>query len=297
MRWIVLLLILTACPPAILSPRGQQDPFAFSADTVDAADKIVIFIPGALSSIQVFTQTQDWARAGYARVYYRYPGLDGMQTDHHIAPAVAARNVADFANRYPDKDIVLVGYSTGGLIALEAAPQISAGRPVKVLGLSPAVEHAGGIQTIGRGARDFWRAATETRSVDKSNIWKRYWAGLLFGPDALTAPAQQPELNARIAEGEQVAVSLDLEMAVAHMAALPFWRLPDDLDLTGIDVAFFIGLNDPVFSTPQTMRFARSIGGARVYGYVGQGHLLFFTRPRVFRDMLAHAEGRDPTAQ
>ena len=295
MRWLLILLLCAGCSPALLATRGAQDPMLFNAARVDSADKIAIFIPGALSSIDVFVNTKAWEDAGYGRVFYRYPGLDGMDTDHHVSIDVAARTIADFTARYPGKPITLVGYSTGGLIALQAAPQSARTHPVRVAAMSTAVEHGGGVSTIARGGRDVMRSVMATGSVRKADVWKRFWAGLLFGPAALDDPAAQPELDRKIAQGAKIEVRLDPSIVVAHMLGLPGWTVPDDLDLTGIPTAFFVGLNDPVFSTAQTMQFARRLGGdITVYGYPGQGHLLFFTRPDAFDDVLDFAEGRDP---
>ncbi|MEY1554769.1 alpha/beta fold hydrolase [Yoonia sp. R2331] len=288
------LLTLAACGYVPTAKSGADDPLLFDAGEVARADKIAVFIPGALSSIDVFEGSRFWEDAGYARAFYRYPGLDGMAIDHHVDPATAAARITAFANRYPDKDIALVGYSTGGLIALEAAADMTKGRRVHVAAMSTAVEYGGGVSTIARGARDILRAVVATKSVRKADIWKRYWSGLLFGPDALDNPQLAAPLAQKIAEGEKIYVKLNPQIAIAHALALPGWELPSDLDLTGVDTAFFIGLNDPVFSTAQTTAFAAQIGGVPVYGYPGQGHLLFFTRPDVFRDMLQFAEGEDP---
>ncbi len=291
---LIAALALTACGYIPVAKTGADDPLLFEAAAVERADKIAVFIPGALSSIDVFEGTRNWQEAGYARAFYRYPGLDGMAIDHHVDPSTAAARIAAFANRYPDKDIALVGYSTGGLIALEAAADITKGRTVHVAAMSTAVEYGGGIGTAARGARDIVRAAVATKSLRKADIWKRYWSGLLFGPDALDDPALAAPLAQKITEGEKIYVKLDPQIALAHALALPGWELPRDLDLTGVTTAFFVGLNDPVFSIRQTTTFAAQIGGVPVYGYPGQGHLLFFTRPDVYRDMLQFAQGEDP---
>lgn len=291
---IMACLALTACGYVPFAKEGAVDPLQFTAQEVATRDKIAVFIPGALSSVEVFEGAAHWEDAGYARVLYRYPGLDGMPIDHHVDPPTAAAHIAAFANRYPDKDITLVGYSTGGLIALEAAADITKGRKVHVAAMSTAVEYGGGVSTIARGARDVVRAVVATKSVRKADVWKRYWSGLLFGPDALNDPALAAPLAQKITEGEKIYVKLDPQIALAHALALPGWELPDDLDLTGVETAFFVGMNDPVFSIRQTTTFASQIGGVPVYGYPGQGHLLFFTRPDVFDDMLQFAQGRDP---
>ena len=292
MRWLVMIVFLAGCSPALLRTSGAENPLVYDAGAIDRAEKVAIFIPGALSSIQVFAGSRAWREAGYARAFYRYPGLDGLPVDHRLDPKTAAREVAAFANTLGDKQVVLVGYSTGALIALEAAPQIDPVHRVRIAAMSPAVEHAGGARTILRGAGDVVRAVAATRSLSKRKVWPRFWAGLLFGPEALADPEPSDELKTAVVEGAKVNTPLDTKIALAHVLALPGWRLPDDLDLTGIPVAFFIGLNDPVFSTRQTTDFSRKIGGVPILGYPGQGHLLFFTRPDVFADMLDFAEGR-----
>ncbi|SEN36477.1 Pimeloyl-ACP methyl ester carboxylesterase [Loktanella fryxellensis] len=292
MRWLIVLVFLAGCSPALLRTSGATDPMITSAARLAEADKVVIFIPGALSSVMVFKATEAWEEAGYARAFYRYPGLDGLPVDHRLDPATAARDVAAFANEMEGKTVTLVGYSTGALIALEAAPQIDPARQVRIAAMSPAVEHGGGPRTLIRGAGDALQAVRATGSLDKNKLWPRFWAGLLFGPEALEDPVPSPELLAAIAEGAKVGAPLDTQIAFSHMLSLPGWTLPQNLDLSGIPVAFFIGLNDPVFSTRQTTDFSRKLGGVPILGYPGQGHLLFLTRPDVFTDMLDFAEGR-----
>lgn len=291
---LILFLFVASCGYVPTDKMGADDPLIYDRSRIESADKIALFIPGALSSVNIFDASVGWEDAGYARAFYRYPGLDGMAVDHYIDPPTAAAHVAQFANRYPDKDIVMVGYSTGGLIALEAAPQITKGRAVRIAAMSTAVENGGAPSTIIRGARDVLRAINGTQSLRRADVWKWYWSGLLYGPEAVTDPDQAAAVADMVAKGEKIYVKLDPQIALAHMLALPGWELPNNLDLSDVEVAFFVGLNDPVFSTEQTSAFARRIGGVKIYGYPGQGHLLFFTRPDVFDHMLKFADGRDP---
>ena len=103
--------------------------------------------------------------------------------------------------------------------------------------------------------------------------------------------ACRPSRIARRRRSAIEAADLDAERDVSNH--LYQGDLPDDLDLTGIPVAFFVGFNDRVFSLSQTRNFSRKIGGVTIYGYPEQGHLLFFTRPDVFEDMRAFVEGRE----
>ena len=297
MRHLIPFLFLLACAPVPLATRGAEDPLVYDSAAVESAGKLAILIPGALTSVEIFAATAAWEDHGFARASYRYPGLDDLPVDHRVAPEAAAARIAAFANRYPDKPVTLVGYSTGGPIALLAASQIEGDRPVRVAAMSTAVDYGGGVETFLRGLGDVLRAIDATGSIDRAAVWKRFWSGLLYGPDAFDDPSFATRLADKVAEGEDIYVELNIRMALAHTLSLPAWRLPDDLDLDGVDIAFFIGLRDPVFATGQTLRFARRFDGATVYGYPDDGHLLFFTRPDVFRDIRTFAEGQAVTTR
>lgn len=288
---------LMACTDIPRTTRGAVEPLQFKAAELARAQKIAVFIPGALSSIDVFTETDAWEDAGYARVYYRYPGLDGMPLDHRIDQAAAASHIADFLSHYPGRDIALVGYSTGGPIALMAADRIEGAGSIRVAALSTGVDYAGGLATLLRGGGDVIRAVVQAGSLERMDVWKEFWAGLLYGRDAFRDPAFEDRLDEKIAEGEKIVVELNREIALTHTLNLPTWRLPPDLNLDGVPVAFFIGLRDPVFATWQTQAFARQVGDVTIYGYPDEGHLIFFTRPAVFDDILAWVEGAEPRSR
>lgn len=288
---LLFVLVLGGCLGIPVSDQSTQDPLVYDAAKLVRAEKIAIFIPGVLSSVNIFEDTAFWEDAGYARVFYRYPGLDDLALDHRLTPEAAAARVAAFANRHPDKRIALVGYSTGGPVALIAAPQIENPGRLHIAAMSTAVEYGGGVPTALRGLRDIIRAIAATGSLSRGPVWERFWAGLLYGPDAFDDPAFADRLARDIAEGEKIYVKLDPVLALSHTLALPNWELPDDLDLGEIPVAFFVGLNDQVFSTAQTLAFADQVGDVPVFGYPEQGHLLFFTRPDVYRDILRFVEG------
>lgn len=285
------LLVLAACGVP-LTTQGSENPLVYDASEVARADTIAVFIPGALSSVDIFKETKDWVEHGYARALYRYPGFDNLKADHIVSPTKVAEVVAEFANTHPNKDIALVGYSTGGTIALLAAPQITEGRDVKIAVMSTAVEFGGGLPTLWRGLVDIGRAMVATGSLERQVVWKRFWSGLLYGPEALDDPAFADRVERDVKEGEKIIVNLDPSVALAHTIGLPTFVLPRDLDLGDVPVGFFVGLNDRVFTTAQTQRFSRKIDDVMIYGYPDQGHLLFFTQPEVFDDMRAFLEGR-----
>ncbi|WP_375229744.1 alpha/beta fold hydrolase [Roseobacter sp. S98] len=265
----------------------EQGHLLFDADAVAAAGKVAVLVPGAHAAVSIFDPAEAWTREGYALVRYRFPGLDGRPVHPALDIAEAAREIADFAIRYPGKELRLLGYSTGGAIVLDAAALIVG--DLRVALMSSAVERGGGLQTGLRGAVDVAGAALRARSVDVRRVWLEYYRTLLFGRADRENPAATRYIDDRLDE----IVMPDEGKPRAHTDDLRRWTLPDP---TGFDAAanshLFVGLEDPVFSLAQTQALAQKLGGVAITGYPGHGHLLFLTEPRVFDDVLDFFEDR-----
>jgi pimeloyl-ACP methyl ester carboxylesterase len=287
MRYLAMLsiLLLAACARQTPSFTGAESPLIYDAGAVARADRIAVLIPGALASVKIFAPARAWEDQGYALVYYRFPGLDGLPLDHALGIENAAQQIADFASRYPDKSFRLLGYSTGGPIAILAAERM--GGDVKVAAMSSAVERAGGLQTFVQGGLDVVAAVLAAGSLQQDKIWKSYYRTLLFGRKGLRNPDRVSEADDIVGGDDRHIAPPGVDMSRAHAADLRHWRLDDGPRLAPERLRFFVGLEDSVFSTGQTQRFARQFGGAKIMGYPEQGHLLFLTRPDVFDDVLA----------
>lgn len=274
---------LTACTQdAGFTP--QTSPILHDPAETARADTIAIMIPGALASVGLFEPTRVWRDRGYALAYYRFPGYDDLPFDHAVGIEDAARRIAAFAQAYPAKRIRLLGYSTGGTIALRTAAHLS-GRDVRVAAIAPAPENGGGLRTTIRTGRDLVTAAARARSLDREKIWAEYYRILLFGRDALREPVRAAEAD-RIARRELPGIDVPgRDLVRAHSADLRAWKLPPDPALPEGTARIFVGLGDPIFSTTQTARLAAEMGRVPITGYSGQGHLLFLTKPRVFEDI------------
>ncbi len=263
----------------------------FDPEEVTAAKKIAVLFPGALAEVSIFDAADKWRDEGYALVRYRFPGLDGRPLHPPLNIAEAAEEVATFLRRYPGKTVRLLGYSTGGAIALTTAALV--GGDLRVALMSCAVEAGGGIQTGLRGALDIAVAATRAGSLSRRAIWLEYYKTLLFGRHGRGSP----QAVALIKERLDRIVMPEGDLPRAHTDDLRRWRLPDARRLPPAPkVRLFVGLEDPVFSLDQSRAMAARLGGAAVTGYAGQGHLLFLTEPGVFDDILAFFEDRDPPA-
>lgn len=282
------LLLLAACGQP-LPPRspGGESPLAFDAADTAAADRITVLIPGVLASVDIFGPSANWA--GHGVVRYRLPGMDGLALDHALDIETAARTIADFAARYPDKPLNLVGYSAGAAIALSAAARIE--RPLTVAAISPSPGRAGGAATFLRGTRDMAAAAIRARSLSRRAIWEEYWKTLLFGRRNRLDPAFSQRIADLDAAHEGRITEPRPELVRAHSAALRHWTPPDRTRLSHVRIGFFVGLEDPVFSLRQTDGLRRKTGGGRIFGYRDDGHLLLLTRPGLFEHVRRFLDG------
>lgn len=288
---LLVCLLIVGCAPYDDPPQDLPDPILHRPEDVARADRLVIFVPGSLTSVVMYDAADGWSGGGFAAAYYRYPGLDGMPVTPLDIDGSAAQ-IAAFANRYPDKDVALVGYSSGAAIAILAAAQIQGDRVVPVAAISPAVERGGGMPTLARGASDIVRSAARAQSLDPLDVWVEYWQILLRGREAPPLPAFRERVleTARIHRGDRDLGPPDPRLARSHARHLSRWELPGDLDLEHVRVRIYAGLEDPVFSTAQTLRFTKQLGETQIYGYPGEGHLLYLTQPDVFETARLFAE-------
>lgn len=268
--------------------KGGQDPLIFRAEEVAAARVITVCIPGALARVEMFAPVQGWAAPGHALVYFRFPGLDGRALSPKLEIERAAARIAAFAAGHPDKAFRLLGYSTGGPIAIRAAERM--GGDVRVAAMSGAVEKAGGIRSFQRITRDVLAASARARSLRRRAVWAEYFRVLLYGAPVL----RDAKLAARAETLWQAQLPRmvwpDPALLAAHSDDLRRWTLPDGPRLAEDRLAFFIGGDDPVFSRPQTEALAAHFGAPAITAYPGHGHLLFLTHPPAFDDIRAFFE-------
>lgn len=262
----------------------------FDAETLEAADQLVICVPGALSSKEIFDPVEAWAADGYGVVYYRFPGLDGRPLKPPLRISDAADEIVDLVARYPGKPVRLLGYSTGGPIVITAAARLSG--DVKVAAMSSAVEGGGGLRTGLPGLWDVISSAGRAMSMDLRAIWMEYYRVLLFGRAVLHDAALAHKADTLIAAHRDRIVMPDGGKPRAHTDDLRYWRLPAGVQFTKDRLQFFAGLDDPVFTRRQTLDFAARCGDIDVIGYPRQGHLLFLSCETIFDDVRAFFEER-----
>lgn len=282
---IALFTFVTGCAHESFPVTGADSPLLFDTVDVETSEAVAILIPGALSSVEIFSAAKIWEASGYALVYYRLPGLDGLPLDHELAIDNAATEIARFVERYSHKPIRLLGYSTGGPIAILAS-QLIQSDDVKVAALSPAPPKAGGFRTFFRSSRDILAASFRARSTNRNVVWREYYRTLLFGSPGLNNPYLTERIDEIVERETDNIVYPEPVLARAHTRYIRKWTAPDTLQVDPESVAFYVGANDPVFSINQTREFAESLGITRIREYPEGGHLLFLTHPEVFADIL-----------
>jgi len=281
---VVTLLALQGCSLNNLADTPNQDPLVYNLQEIQSSESIIVFVPGALSPITIFDPAKEWKDEGYALVYYRLPGLDGTNLDSKLIIEDAAIRIAAFVNQFPQKFVGLVGYSTGGAVVIEAS-QYTNTPNLKVAALSPSPRKAGGLSTLLRSSTDVFQAAFRIGSLDKRKVWMEYYRTLLFGREGLDNPTLNEEMNRIISKEKDNIIFPTVKMYESHSKDLESWN-PSLVPLDSENIAFFIGKEDPVFSSEQTYELAELTGVSRIFEYDEGGHLLFLTHPEVFDDIL-----------
>ncbi len=292
---LTLALSMTGCASIDLPATSSHDVLVYDINAVERAEKLAVVVPGALASIGIFDPIAEWDQHGYALVYYRFPGLDGLPLDHRLDIDVAATTVANFLNAHPDKPARLLGYSTGAPIVLVASTMLQSS-DVKTAAMSPAVPRGGGFPTMCRTSRDVFLAGLRAWSWRPEKVWPEYYRTLLFGRAGRTDKALRPTIDKLVEQDRENIIIPNRSLGAAHSDGLREWEPSPDLNLDAQRVRFYFGDNDPVFSQKQTQKFAQQIGITDLVSYGTHGHLLFITHPEVFSDILAFFEEPDRQA-
>ncbi|QPM90962.1 alpha/beta fold hydrolase [Pseudooceanicola algae] len=281
---IALLLCLGACSSLPGADKAGAFPLLENGKAKPGVARLIVVIPGAFESTDIFAPILDWDLPDTAVVAYRFPGMDGLPADHRVDIDGSARLIADYVNDIAPRDTYLVGFSTGGPIAIETAERLD--HPARALALiSSAAGAPSALLASARGAVDMAEAMLRSHSTDPQDTLTENYRTLLYGRDHYgdSAAAAKSETEAEGVRATMVRPSLRLTMA--HSASLMTWVPDPDTDLAPARVGFFHGAGDPVFPLPATQRFAGQIHAQKVYTYPGQGHLLYETSSRVFDDI------------
>jgi pimeloyl-ACP methyl ester carboxylesterase len=278
-----LLLALAGCAAQGPTRPTDQAMVALVGDPARAREVIVV-IPGALTSVRAYGGYP--VPPGAAMVGYRFPGIDGRGRERGIRIVEAGAEIAAWVNARPHARVRLVGMSTGGPIALEAARRIRGPR-VEVAILSSALPSPATAVSTVVAFTDLAAAAERAGSYRRRDLFAEYHRTLLYGRWHYRTPALAAR-SARMAEAVKNRLQLPEDgLTRAHGGNLLFWTLQNPQELAHVRVLFLHGLQDPVYPAGALRRLAARLPDAKVILYPLSGHLLLSTERGVYADMNA----------
>jgi pimeloyl-ACP methyl ester carboxylesterase len=288
LRKFLVVLLLTLLPAACTTLPGPEKagvfPLVESPNFKPGIKRVIVLIPGAFASIEIFQQVLNWQVPDSAIVAYRFPGLDGLPVDHRVDIKGSAQIIADYINTAHPEEVYMIGFSTGGPIALETADRLEA-KDVSLALISSAGPMPSAMMASARSSLDVIRAMTRAHSTVPQDAWTENYRTLLYGRDHYSDPVEAQE-SAVEAEAQRPNMKTPkVRMTMAHTASLLLWTPDHALDLTDDHIAFFHGQEDPVFPLKAQQRFARRIHADAFFTYPQQGHLLYLTSDRLFDDI------------
>jgi pimeloyl-ACP methyl ester carboxylesterase len=273
--WLVLAagLGLAACAEA---PEAAKPPL-FITGVATQPEEITFLLPGALTTAGIFGAANDWETARHQVVEYRLPGMRGEPLTPPLDILRAADWVADYANRYPDAQINLFGYSTGGAIAIEAAGRIDNGARVHVVAVSSATPFPGAALAFLRGVAGVAGTAIAAGTLDPQTIWDEYFITLYLGSGWRNSPEKRAiaEEIRRAFEGQ---INKPGEgRGRSQSGSLLGWALSDEAMASQAKITFFHGENDPIFHVGQVRALASRLG-ATLCVLPEDGHMPLLSR-------------------
>ena len=263
---------LSGCSAPVADVRPAL--YASAPQAAAPPAEITFLLPGALTTAEIFRPAQDWATPTHRVVEYRLPGMQGEPVSPPLDIIRSATWVADYANRYPQAQINLLGYSTGAAIAIEAAGRITDSRRVRVAAVSSPTPFPGAGLAALRGAVGAVTSAVSIGSLDKQKVWEDYYKTLYFGT-GWRRSATKVEKGAQLAEIVQGRVLAPGKGVVrAQSGKLLFWTPSDAARDTQAKIVFFHGAKDPVFPLRSIRRLAARLD-ADLCVLPEDGHLVF----------------------
>ncbi|MGI3165184.1 alpha/beta fold hydrolase [Pseudooceanicola sp. 200-1SW] len=283
---LVLGLSLAGCAPLPGPDRAGTFPLLQDGRAQPGVKRAIVAIPGAFASVNIFAPVLDWQVPDSAFIVYRFPDMDGLPLDHRVQIDGSAQLIADYVNDLGAEEVYLLGYSTGGPIAIETAQRLEA-REVSLALISTAGPAPAGVMSSLRSGVEVVRAMLRSRSLRPRDAWTENYRTLLYGDEGLEDPARAQDSAAR-AEAQRANMSTpSLRRTLAHTLSLMTWTLDRPGVLSGTRVRLFHGDADTVFTPAMARRLAARLPADQITYYQGQGHLLFVTSRRLFDDIHA----------
>ncbi|MBY5974025.1 alpha/beta hydrolase [Ferrimonas balearica] len=285
-RLLLLLAVLgmVSCAPLPGPDRAGTFPLLQDGNARSGVKRAIVAIPGAFASANIFAPVLDWQVPDSTVIVYRFPDMDGLPLDHRVQIDGSAQLIADYVNDLGAQEVYLLGYSTGGPIAIETAQRIEAPE-VSLALISTAGPAPAGILSSMRSGVEVLRAMLRTGSLRPRDAWTENYRTLLYGDEGLNDPTRARDSAARAEAQRENMSTPSLRRTFAHTLSLMFWTLDRPGVLADAHVRLFHGDADTVFTPAMARRLASRLPADQITYYQGQGHLLFVTSRRLFDDI------------
>ncbi|MGH1423352.1 MAG: alpha/beta fold hydrolase [Pseudooceanicola sp.] len=281
---VLALSLVAACSTLPTPQEADVMPLVHDGNARKGMKRAVVVIPGALASVGLFEPVLDWNVPDGAVLAYRFPGLDGLKLDHRLAIPEAGELIADTLDRLKVQEVYLIGFSTGGPVALEAASRIK-GKKVSVALVSSAGPFPSGVNASIKGVFDVAKAFIRSGGKSMDEAWLENYRTLLYGRGHFSK-GKTARKSRKLAERQRGNLRTPKgKMTLAHTSDLLTWTLPRDGGLADARIGVFHGSADSIFSIEDTRKFAGQIPADGIKVYDGQGHLLFITAPTLWNDI------------
>ncbi len=270
------------------TPEAVKPPL-YTAGATAAPDEITFLLPGALTTAGIFGAANGWDTDRHQLVEYRLPGMRGEPLSPNLDILRAADWVAAHANRHPQARINLLGYSTGGAIAIEASGRIENSKRVKVIAVSSATPFPGAALAFLQGSIGVAGSAIAAGTLDAQTVWDEYFITLYLGSGWRNS-TEKRAIADEIRRSFEGRIKRPGEgRGRAQSGSLLAWTLSPEALSSQARITFFHGENDPVFPLSQVRRLATRLD-ATVCVLPKDGHMPLLSRPdlidrveRVFR--------------
>ncbi|MHC9235094.1 alpha/beta fold hydrolase [Pseudooceanicola sp. 502str34] len=273
-----------ACSSLPPPQQAESSPIIHEPNLNDEVDKLIVLVPGAMATVDIFSPVLGWDDSDSSILAFRFPGLDGLPLDHRVDILQSGAYIAEAVNRIRPKHLYLIGFSTGGPVALEAARRVETA-DVHVALVSSASSFPDTLVAAAEGAVDVASAFIRSGGTSMDAAWLENYRTLLYGRKHYDQPGLAEKSEALAEEQRGHITTPSVKMTLAHTGSLMGWVYHPDPKLERANIALFHGGDDNLFPLRRARRFAGEIPADAFYTYPEQGHLLFVTAPTLFDDI------------
>lgn len=249
-------------------------------------------LPGALSTSAMFGPLREPPdRRGTLVMEYRFPGMQGQPLHPPMRIAAVAEEIARHAAAYPQAEIEMIAFSTGGALAIEAAGRIGPERRVTLVILSSVTPKPGAQLSALRGGWALLHSALKIGSLSPREVWGEYYKVLLYGYGWREREDLRRKAERLAKRDKKHLVVPRKGLGRAQTKDLLGWQLSEAAGTSAARVLFLHGALDPVFAPRRVAVLAAQLK-ARLCLVRDGGHMLLTTHPDLVKEIEAFLEGR-----